>query len=357
MEAAEWGHLVQVQSGVISRRQVIARGGTDNDLTRMVRRRDWFRVLDGVYVNHNGPLSWEQCAWVAVLYHWPAALAGESALIAHGLRVPRFLARVPPGAPGVPAPGGSSGQPWPQGPPIEVAVDATRSPDRKPGIRLHRIVGFEDAALMAKSPPRVRVEHAVLDVAARAPDETGAVAVLSDSVQSRRTTPGRLLDALEGRPRLRHRKFLRRLLADIATGAWSVLEHRYLVEVERRHRLPTAKRQGRERRTSGVVFRDVDYPEYGVLVELDGRLGHEWSDDGCRDLDRDIDALTDPRVTVRARWRQVLTPCRLAAALARILWSRGWTGVPSSCGPRCAVGAVLRSGGQGNAEGNSADSA
>jgi hypothetical protein len=38
------------------------------------------RVHPGVYVNHNGPLTWEQRAWCAVLVHWPAALARESAL-------------------------------------------------------------------------------------------------------------------------------------------------------------------------------------------------------------------------------------------------------------------------------------
>ena len=33
-----------------------------------------------VYVNHTGPLTWRQRAWAAVIYAWPAALAGDSAL-------------------------------------------------------------------------------------------------------------------------------------------------------------------------------------------------------------------------------------------------------------------------------------
>src|SRR4051812_23763033 len=64
------------QDGVISRRQVISAGGTDNDIQRLVRRREWARVFQGVYVAHTGPLSEVQRAWAAVLYAWPAALAG-----------------------------------------------------------------------------------------------------------------------------------------------------------------------------------------------------------------------------------------------------------------------------------------
>ncbi|WP_067434945.1 hypothetical protein [Nocardioides jensenii] len=201
---------------------------------------------------------------------------------------------------------------------------------------------FDGVALMHLSPPRIRVEHAVLDVASQAPDDAGAVSVLSDAVQSRRTTPDRLLDALKRRPRLARRQLLLRLLVDVSSGAFSALEHRYLRDVERRHGLPTASRQRRARREKAVVFRDVSYPEFAVNVELDGRLGHEWTEDGWDDLDRDIDALVDRQVTVRVRWRQILDPCRLAAALTRLLWARGWTGRPIACGDACAVGVLLR---------------
>ena len=46
----------------------------------MLRRGELFRVHPGVYVNHNGPLTWDQRAWAAVHAHWPAALARQSAL-------------------------------------------------------------------------------------------------------------------------------------------------------------------------------------------------------------------------------------------------------------------------------------
>jgi Transcriptional regulator, AbiEi antitoxin len=86
MDRARLDSLVAEQEGVVSRRQALACGLTDNDIARLVRRREWARVHDGVYVNHTGPLTWLQRAWAAVLFHWPAALAGSSALRIHRVR-------------------------------------------------------------------------------------------------------------------------------------------------------------------------------------------------------------------------------------------------------------------------------
>jgi hypothetical protein len=64
--------LLALQSGVISRPQVLAAGGCDHDIARHLRRRIWARIHDGVYVDHTGEPSWKQRAWAAVLYYWPA---------------------------------------------------------------------------------------------------------------------------------------------------------------------------------------------------------------------------------------------------------------------------------------------
>jgi hypothetical protein len=49
--------LLDVQAGVIARRQLVARGWGDHDIARMLRRRLWAPVLEGVYVNHTGEPS------------------------------------------------------------------------------------------------------------------------------------------------------------------------------------------------------------------------------------------------------------------------------------------------------------
>ena len=74
--------ILKAQTGVISRRQVLDCGLDDSDIARLIRRREWARVHDGVYVDHTGPPSWDQRAWAAVLFHWPAVVSGRSALAA-----------------------------------------------------------------------------------------------------------------------------------------------------------------------------------------------------------------------------------------------------------------------------------
>ena len=72
--------LLRDQAGIIARRQALRGGLTSNDVRRRLRRREWVVVHPGVYVDHTGQLTWLQRAWAAVLYAWPAALCGESAL-------------------------------------------------------------------------------------------------------------------------------------------------------------------------------------------------------------------------------------------------------------------------------------
>jgi hypothetical protein len=308
--------LLDAQSGVIARRQILGAGGLDADVARMLRRRELARVHDGVFVNHTGPLGRDERCWAAVLYYWPAALCHRSALdVIEGARAADPVE-------------------------VHVAIDSGRRVAPLSGVVVHRLKDFGQVALMNLSPPRIRIEHAALEVASSAPSERRAVGVLAAACQSRRTTATRLLDRLDQLPRLRRRRLLRQILADVSTGAYSVLERMFLRDVERPHGLPTARRQRRSRVGSARAFRDVEYLEQHVVVELDGRLGHEWPLDRWADLDRDVAAAVDRLLTIRLGYGQVLEPCRVAAAVARILTARGWTGTPRSCGPGCPVAAI-----------------
>ncbi len=93
------------------------------------------------------------------------------------------------------------------------------------------------------SPPRVRYEHAAIDVAAGSLDDFAAVAVLAQAVQSRRTTARRMLAAMEERERLPRRAWVAGVLCDVSEGTCSVLERGYLTRVERPHGLPRGRRQ------------------------------------------------------------------------------------------------------------------
>lgn len=284
-------------------------GGSKTDLDRLVRRCELVRVHPGVYVDHTGTLSGLQRAWAGVLYAWPAALYLQSAL------------DVPP-----------------QDGPVHVAIDEARRVAEPAGVRIHRVVGLDSLVAWNLSPPRVRVEPNVLELVHRAATETDAVRLLTDATHGRRTTVARLRSVLQQRPRIRRRAWLLQVLDDIELGAGSVLEQGYLSRVERPHDLPRPSRQRVRVGLSGLEYRDVEYDAFGLVVELDGRLGHDsWRAAG-RDADRDLDDHAAGRESVRLRWAQVFDhPCRTAERVAAILRRRGWTGEARRCGPGCVV--------------------
>lgn len=218
------------------------------------------------------------------------------------------------------------------GAPIHVAVDASRTPAARPGVRVHRVKDLEGATLWSASPPRQRVEHAVLDVAGAAKDDLGAVAVVADAVQARLTTAPRLRAAAATRNRLARRELIDGVLTSVADGVNSALEHGYLVRVERPHGLPRGRRQARR----GDRWDDVSYDAQGVLVELDGRLFHDGAAAFDRDHQRDLEASAASALhSLRLGWGQVYArPCVTAQLVAAVLTRRGWTGRPVRC-PSC----------------------
>ena len=94
--------------------------------------------------DHTGSPTWIQRAWGAVLYAWPAALAGESALRAAERRA--LDTTVPE--------------------PVRVAVSRGRHLKAVPaGVVIERRVRLDGLVEWNRSPPRLRYDEAVLDVA------------------------------------------------------------------------------------------------------------------------------------------------------------------------------------------------
>lgn len=307
MELIDLRELTELQSGVLTRRQVVVGGGSDADLRRWVRRLELRRVHTGVYVNHTGPLTWTNRAWAAVLFHWPAALTNESSVNRAGDL-------------------------------IHVAVDAARTPTPLPGVRAHQLVDLHDRVHWHLGPPRVRLEDALLSMCAKARTRVDALTLVSDACRRRVTTPGRLAAELRRRPRVRHRRWLLQVLQDAADGIQSALESSYRHRVERAHGLPRPDRQHRERTEDGIVYRDVRYERHRLVIELDGRIGHELSGDKWNDQDRDLLVAGDGVMTLRLGWRHSeSTPCRTAGRLGRVFRRSGWTGRPRPCGAGCPV--------------------
>jgi hypothetical protein len=310
--------LLEQQSGVVARRQLLGLGCRPHDIERLTRRRVLTRVHHGVYVDHTGPLMWRQRAWAGVLALWPAALCDGSALCD---------GPEPTGAP----------EPTAVDTLIHVAVERHRRLVPPEGVRVHRMSRLDERVLWNRCPPRLRYEDAALDVAARAGSDFAALGVLADACRTRRTTPQRLVDTLDRRPRVHRRAWLTAVLADLTDGTTSVLEHGYRTSVQRAHGLPRAAHQVRAAVSAGVVYRDLEY-DCGLVVELDGRLVHNTVTQRDADFERDLDTAVEGRATVRLSWGQVIgRPCSTAGKIGRLLRLRGWTGHPRPCSPHCAI--------------------
>ncbi len=301
--------LMRDQDGVVNRRQLLEAGLDANDVRRLIRRRELFPLHPGVYLGHGGTPTWHQSAWAAVLACEPAAIAGPSAL-----------------------------RLW-EGPTssredrIHLAIDWERRL-RVPGIEIARRRDFP-RLVQVGSPPRIRLEEAVIDVADAAGSDLLALDELSRPLQRRATTPARLLSCAQNRSRLARRGWLEAVLADLDQGVCSVLEHGYLTRVERPHGLPVGRRQMRDRVSRGVVHRDVEY-DVGLVAELDGRVHHGSLRGRDHDFDRDLDAAVAGKRSVRLSYGQVFDrSCWTGERIGRLLVSLGWQGRPSAC-PDCA---------------------
>lgn len=301
--------LLRVQCGVLTRAQLIAAGASEGDITRMRRRKEIRRVHPGLYVDHTGPLTYEQREWVAVLAAWPAALCGESAIPG---RRPHTIA---------------------------VAVERGRTVRVPSGVVLRRVAGLAGRVRRGTQPPRIRVEHAVVDLMVQhlaRDDVAAAFSELAATCFGRPDLPRAILGCLAERPRVPRRGMIEDLLVDLRDGACSVLERGFLHHVERAHGLPAGSRQVASRATGRRTVVDVRYDEFGVIVELNGRAFHDSAEAYDADAERELaERAASGAESLRVTYGLVFrTGCRTAAWIATILRRRGWEGSLRRC-PRC----------------------
>ena len=296
--------LADAQAGVVTAGQAELLGLGRHSRGRLLRSGTWQRLDGPVLLTRAEPPSWPALAWAGVLLGGAGArLGGEAAAFLHGF------------APAEP----------------EAVTVLTRCPVRsRPPWRFRRDQPGHRSPRSPGEPPRTTVEDTVLDLC-EGVDVAAAVDWVTRAVQSRRTSTRRLQACLEQRSRHSRRALLTELLGDVGRGAESPLELRYLRDVERPHGLPAPDRQQVSRHRHR---RDGVYDRYRLVIELDGRLGHEGVG-RFRDMLRDNHATLDGEATLRYGHADVAgTPCLVARQVASVLSARGWPGPFLRC-PRC----------------------
>jgi very-short-patch-repair endonuclease len=220
---------------------------------------------------------------------------------------------------------------------IHVTVPGCTRVDPIAGIRIHRSERLAEARHPSRTPPRTRIEETVLDLTQTAKNIDGAFGWLCQACGSRLTTAELLLTAMDRRPKMRWRDILHGALADIGDGAHSVLEMRYVRDVERPHGLPRARRQAAITRGTGRIYLDNLVERYRTCIELDGKAAHPLAE-RWRDIARDNVSAVDGMITLRYGWSDVAQhPCQTAAQIAAVLRRRGWPGQPTPCGRSCPL--------------------
>ena len=305
--------LLDRQSGVISRAQAIRLGLAATAVDNRLRSGRWQRLQHGVYATFTGPPDREAVLWGVVLRAGPAAaLSHHTAAELHNLsNGPSRL--------------------------IHVTVPASQRVDPMSGAIVHHSRAFDTIVHAMASPPRTRVEHTVLDLSESCESFDDAFAWLCRAVGRGLTTPELLHAAMAERSRLRWRADLALAIVDIGAGVLSLLERRYVGDVERPHGLPQAKRQVRTVIDGRSRYIDNLYEEAMFAVELDGQASHppeqRWSDSH-----RDNAHAVLGMQTLRYSWSDITArPCAVAAEVGALLNMRGQTVRLRRCGPSCSV--------------------
>jgi hypothetical protein len=305
--------LMSRQSGVVANWQAEVAGISCRSMQDLVRSGRWQRLHFGVYASFTGLLPREAELWAAVLRAGPRSiLSHETAAELDGLLDKRCKL-------------------------IHVSVPAPSHRLSVAGLAIHRTRRTIAIRERRPFPPQTMPEETVLDLADAADSFDDVVALLARACQRGLTTRFLLTESLRRRARLRWRAEITSALKDVADGAHSLLEYRYVRDVERAHGLPAAQRQARADQHGRVIYRDVRYRGYQVVVELDGRASHP-DDQRWRDQRRDNAAAAEGMVTLRYGWADVTErPCETAREIGTALARRGWRGTMKRCGPGCRL--------------------
>jgi very-short-patch-repair endonuclease len=305
--------ILRDQSGVVTRQQALSAGLAPTAVDNKLRSKRWQQLQRGVYACFTGTPTREAELWAAVLR------AGDGAALSYRTAAELYgLERTPGGL-------------------IHVTIPAGRRPSVVRGGVVHLSRCLERTRHPALLPPRTRIDDTVVDLVLSSADFDEAFGWLTRAVGRRLTTPARLTAALQARPQVRWRTGLVTALADVAGGAQSNLELRYVRNVERAHGLPSAHRQAKIVTGSRTRYVDNLYEEAKVAVELDGQAAHppeqRWADSH-----RDNEHASLGIVTVRYNWSDVTNrPCAVAAEVAALIQMRGTAVRLRRCGPACSA--------------------
>jgi hypothetical protein len=275
--------LIQ-QFDVISRRQALAAGVTDNALRHRLRPGgSWRGLLPGVYMAATGAPTTLQQEMAALLYAGPGSLiTGPAALRSHHIRTELTDA-------------------------VDVLVPAGRQRRDTGFVRLHRTTRMPGRIWEAGPVRYVIPARAVADTVRSLTSLRDVRAVVADAVQRRRCAIKDLLTELDAGPNAGSVLF-REALADVADGIRSAAEGD-LRDLLARSGLPMPLFNPSlyDEHEKFIARPDAWWPELGIAVEVDSREWHISPEDHAKTLARGRRMAQHQIVVLRFTPRQIRT--------------------------------------------------
>lgn len=306
--------LARSQAGVISRQQALTHGISPAAVDGRVRSGVWRVIHRGTYITFTGPLRRDAELWAAVLY------AGRGARLSHETAAEII---------------GLTSQRWPD---IQVSIPPERRVTPVKGLIIHN--SSYNGRIWRPPPgvpPHTSEENTVLDLVHAADNLDDVLGWVTRALAKPVTSEPHLRRAMAERKQLRWRRELDGIITAAAAGAHSVLEYRHDRDVQRAHGLPPARKQVPFKKPDGTTgYLDRYYPEYRLIIELDGRQYHP-DERRAHDRARDnANAVTE--TTLRYDWNDITRKaCETALQQAEALRRRGWKGTLRPCSPSCRV--------------------
>ena len=290
------------QSLIASRRQLISAGIPRWYIRNELDRRRWQLTGRQTVAIHNGPLDQRATWWIAVLeVGCRAALDGVCALQASGLTGLKDTD-------------------------IVVATPKGSTPGHPKGVRVRETRRYRSADVIQVGIPRMKPAVAAVHAALWARSDRQAKLFVVMTVQQRLAPVEAVAEVVDTVKRHLRRKVLKALMVELAAGAQTLGELDVAAAMRRRG-LPEPSRQSIRKRPGGKEYLDVEWPEFRLVLEIDG-AGHEEAAQVLKDFVRDLRLLSEGRDVMRlSMLAWAIDQDAVLDAIEQVFRSRGWAPV------------------------------
>lgn len=265
--------LALLQGHVLSRSQLYDAGVTRGEIRNHVRLGRWQTIGDQSVCLHNADVSPVGHRWAALFQGGPrACLDGASALIASGLD--RF-----------------------DEPQVRVSVPRGARVRRTDLYDIRQTRRWSERDVITVGIRRTRPQVAAVRAALWAKTDRQATYLLSLTVQQGLATAEQIGVELLRVKRDRRRLLLHQVVNDLLGGARSLGELHMVAECRRRG-IPGPRQQVLRRDGHGRYYLDFYWPEFKLVVEIDG-IHHAWAENVVGDALRQNALALDGDIVLR----------------------------------------------------------